>query len=916
MTEEEKKILSLFRPLTGAGGFFIRQSDATNPIVEVHDGPCGLRDFKSPSKQDETIATCFPSPSALAAAFDPDLAYKTGSLLAKECAFHQVDVILGPGANIKRSALCGRNFEYFSEDPCLSGLMAAAWIRGVEENGVGTALKHFALNNQEYRRLTISSEVAERPLHEIYLRSFEYALKNSSPWCVMTSYNLVNGTHVGEDPDLLRSVLRQEFQYQGLLISDWGAVFDKAASITAGLDVEMPEMPYEDNYLLSLVQEKKVAVNDLVERNKELANAENLIRERRQLARDRVDYPSQHQAEVALADATVILAKNERGFLPLDPSKKVTVIGYLANHPHFNGGGSAHVCGFMVPTFSEALENHHLPYELIEGYRPGECTLSPEEMQCLKDSGVLLLFLGQYQEEGGRPCEDREGVDRTSIDLPSEQRALLASLAPFSSKLVILVESGSVVDLYSAVSSARSLLVSYPSGEGENEAIVDNLYGFHNPCGHFPETWIHRLNANPLYRDYDRSPFRAFYDEDIFVGYRFYDKIDNRGVLFPFGFGLSYSTFSFSSIKIDFCDEQQHHVNVSCSVKNTSPRDGKVSVQVYVRKVDSSYYREKKSLKAFQSIFLHAGETQRVAFSLDQVAFDVFNVERHRFEVERGEYEIQVGDSSAHLPLKTTIFLEGDVFKSWKKPQPLPRLSVFREQKVTFDWPACYVTHDPFFRKRYEARFLDAPDYCYGGDSGPLYRLQPGGFRVSRQEMEAFVGYLNHRSLPPAIYRNFYLLNATTSMAEAFHLLDLGFNIGIRTADLDQVKKLLERNANRSLVEIIGGANAAFWQGVKGLLLSFDISKVLLVSSFARLPLLFPAKDYLTGLFVNKKQTLKKMKKYRFVFVANAEILGDEDVKAYFADGGIVEGRLEKNAARHRVFERATFFLASDLRDC
>ena len=630
------------------------------PAVMVSDGPHGLR------KQDERVdhlgvndsikAVCFPAACATSASFDRGLVETLGQALGDECQHENVSVVLGPAVNIKRSPLCGRNFEYFSEDPYLAGEMACAHISGVQSRCVGTSIKHFACNSQEHRRMSSSSEVDERTLREIYLPAFEAAVKREQPWTVMCSYNRINGVYASEDEWLLTDLLRREWGFEGFVVSDWGAVADRVKGIKAGLDLEMPSSGgYNDKKIVKAVREGK-----LDEKLVDLACERILNIVYRYVENRKPDTPwdkeAQHALAADIAADCMVLLKNEGAILPLDKADGVAFIGEFAVSPRFQGGGSSHINSFKVTSALDAAREAGLKVRYAQGYsvRDDAATdeMIAEAVQAAREAKVAVVFAGLPD------SYESEGYDREHMRMPECQNRLIEAVAAANPDTVVVLHNGSPVEM-PWIGKVRAVLEAYLGGQAVGRAAVRVLFGDVNPSGHLAESFPLKLEDNPSYLYYLGEGNKTEYREGVFVGYRYYDK-KAMDVLFPFGHGLSYTTFAFSNMRLDFGKtvlEDGDKVKVTVTVKNTGKRFGKAVAQLYVGAVNTDPIRPVRELRGFEKIALQPGEEKDVAFILDKRAFAMWNTQIHDWYVPAGQYRIEVGDSSRSLPLRTEITL-------------------------------------------------------------------------------------------------------------------------------------------------------------------------------------------------------------------------------------------------------------------
>ena len=629
------------------------------PKSMVSDGPHGLR------KQDEQAdhlgindsikAVCFPAASATAASFDPDMIEKMGEALGDACQHEKLSVLLGPAVNIKRSPLCGRNFEYFSEDPYLTGVMATALIKGIQSKNVGTSIKHFALNNQEHRRMSSSSECDEKTIREIYFPAFEMAVKEAQPWTVMCSYNRINGTFASENPWLLTDVLRKEWGFEGYVMSDWGAVSNRVAGVAAGLDLEMPASGgINDRKVVEAVKAGKLdeklvdlcceRILNIVFRYVENAKPETPW-----------DKEAQHLQAAEVAADCMVLLKNEGGILPLNKEDDIAFIGEFAEKPRFQGGGSSHINCFKTTGAVEAAKGLKVTY--ARGYDvaadDAPADMIAEAAAAAKKAKVAVVFAGLPD------AYESEGYDRTHMRMPESQNRLIEAVAEANPNTVVVLHNGSPVEM-PWIGRVKGVLEAYLGGQAVGLAEVKVLFGDVNPSGHLPESFPIKLEDNPSYLFYGGEPAGTEYREGIFVGYRYYDK-KKMDVLFPFGYGLSYTTFEYSGLKLSkdkILDTDT--VTVTVTVKNTGKRAGKTVAQVYVGDVEGyvNAVRPVRELKAFRKVELQPGESKEVSFTLCKRAFATWRSEIHDWFVESGEFSIEVGDSSACLPLKATVTVE------------------------------------------------------------------------------------------------------------------------------------------------------------------------------------------------------------------------------------------------------------------
>ena len=634
------------------------------PRSMVSDGPHGLR--KQDDQADhlginESIkAVCFPAASATAASFDPELIEKMGEALGEACQHEKLSVLLGPAVNIKRSPLCGRNFEYFSEDPYLTGVMATALIKGIQSKNVGTSIKHFALNNQEHRRMSSSSDCDERTIREIYFPAFEMAVKEAQPWTVMCSYNRINGVYASENPWLLTDVLRKEWGFEGYVMSDWGAVSNRVAGVAAGLDLEMPASGgINDRKIVEAVKAGK-----LDEKQVDLCCERilNIIYRYVENAKPETpwDKEAQHRMTADVAAECMVLLKNDGDILPLKKDDAIAFIGEFAEKPRFQGGGSSHINSFKTTGAVEAAKGHGLNVTYVQGYSVKEDDATAEQIAeavaAAKKAKVAVVFAGLPD------AYESEGYDRTHMRMPDSQNRLIEAVAEVNPNTVVVLHNGSPVEM-PWIGKVKGVLEAYLGGQAVGEATVRVLYGDVNPSGHLPESFPKKLEDNPSFLFFGGEPRATDYREGIFIGYRYYDR-KKMDVLFPFGYGLSYTTFEYSGLKLSAdAIKDTDTVTATVTVKNTGSRAGKAVVQLYAGDAEGfvNAVRPVRELRAFKKVALEPGESKEVSFTLGKRAFATWRSEIHDWWVETGDFTIEVGDSVANLPLKATVKVESTV---------------------------------------------------------------------------------------------------------------------------------------------------------------------------------------------------------------------------------------------------------------
>lgn len=618
------------------------------PAVMMCDGPHGLR--KQTGKTDmlginaSEPAICYPSASALAASFSRETLDQLGKCLARICHAEQVGMLLGPGLNIKRSPLCGRNFEYFSEDPYLTGELGAAYVQSLQDEGIAACAKHFACNNQETRRMSGSSEVDERTLHEVYLPAFKKVVQKGGVRAIMCAYNGLNGTFCAENKELLTDILRERWGYQGMVVTDWGAVKDRVRGLLCGLDLEMPGGTVaQDNKIITAVQSGELSEDVLDEAVRNVLRFVNDCVESSQPFQT-FDMEEEHRTAVKLAEDCAVLLKNEDRVLPLRREQKVVFIGDFATHPRYQGVGSSYVNAPQVKSAVQAAEAAGIDILCVPSF--GE-----DAVQAAVKADAAVIFAGLPDEY------EAEGADRKSLDLPKEQNEWIPAIAAVQPNSIVVLHTGAAV-LLPWRDQVKAILNMYLSGEGVGEAVIRLLYGEANPSGHLAETWPLRLQDNPSYLNFPGEDGVVRYREGLFVGYRYYDKKE-LPVAFPFGHGLSYTEFSYTDLRLDKTSmEDTDKLIVSCTIRNTGNVRGKAVVQLYIGKPKSEVIRPIRELRQFAKLELAPGEAKGVQFTLDRDAFAYYSPAIHDFYVEGGEYTIEIGSSSRELPLRGQVTIQ------------------------------------------------------------------------------------------------------------------------------------------------------------------------------------------------------------------------------------------------------------------
>lgn len=624
------------------------------PNVTLSDGPHGIRKQEGASDQlglnGSVPATCYPTAATVANSWDPALGEEIGAYLGEEAASQDVCVLLGPGLNIKRNPLCGRNFEYFSEDPYLAGKMAAGYVRGIQSKGVGACPKHFAANSQELRRMASDSVMDERTLREIYLTGFEIAVKEAHPKSIMSAYNRINGVYANENEHLLQEILRDEWGFDGFVVSDWGASNDHVAGVAAGSHLEMPTTGGDsDEELIRAVKSGEISEDMIDRRVEELLYAVLPTRE----AVDKVkgqafDIDKHHAMAQKAAEQSIVLLKNENNILPLKEGTKVAVIGDFANRPRYQGAGSSVVNPTKVDSTLEKIKD--FPLKVVgtaQGYHrtgPADAELASKAEALAKRADVVLLYLGLDE------ISESEGLDRQHMKLPASQITLLSQIQKVNSHIVVVLSGGSAIEM-PWIDKCEAVIHGYLGGQAGAAAMLNVIVGNVNPSGKLSETYPYTYENVPSAPYFPSKQRNAEYREGLYVGYRYFETV-KKPVRFPFGFGLSYTDFAYSDLTVD-------SEKAVFTLTNTGDRDGAEVAQLYVSAKGGKIYRPAKELKGFTKVFLKAGESKRVTILLDDKAFRYFNTKTNRFEVESGEYDILIGASCQDIRLSAAVSVKG-----------------------------------------------------------------------------------------------------------------------------------------------------------------------------------------------------------------------------------------------------------------
>ena len=632
--------------------------------ISLNDGPHGIRKKGDPKENTDVLkglpAICFPTASATACSWDTDLIYKMGEALGDECRKEQVNVLLGPGTNIKRSPLCGRNFEYFSEDGVLAGEMSAAFINGVQSKGIGTSLKHYAANNQETRRMTVNAVVDERTLRETYLLPFEIAVKKAQPWTIMNSYNRLNGTYAAENKWLLTDVLRDDWGYEGVVITDWGAENERVPGLIAGQEIEMPTSSgIGTKLIVDAVNNGELdvavldaAVDKIIELTKK---AEPVLG-----GAYTYDSDAHHQLAREIASQCMVLMKNDNNVLPLKKDAKVALIGEMAHTPRYQGAGSSLINPIRLDNAYQTMKDMGINLTFSKGYELKKAKakkamdLILDAKAAAKNADVAVVFVGLTDEY------ETEGADRHHLSIPPMHNVLVEEVLKVNPNTVVVLSGGAAVEMPWA-DKVPAILNMFLTGQAGGSAVCDILFGAVNPSGKLSETYPLALSDNSSYNYFPGTTVSVEHRESVYVGYKYYDTA-NKEVAFPFGFGLSYTTFEYSDLKVSADNiKDTDTVTVSFKVKNTGDVDGAEVAQLYVSDVESTIYRPVKELKGFKKVFLKAGEEKEIEITLDKRAFAYYNVNINDWHVESGEFKILVGASSRDIKLEASINVESTV---------------------------------------------------------------------------------------------------------------------------------------------------------------------------------------------------------------------------------------------------------------
>jgi beta-glucosidase len=700
MTLDEKAALC-----TGASAWTTTPVERLSvPELIVSDGPHGVRRVPDATSMvaESLPATCFPTASCLASTWDVDLLHEMGEALAEECIALDVDAVLGPGVNMKRSPLGGRNFEYFSEDPYLAGELATNFIQGIQGKGVGTSIKHFAANNQEFQRLTINAVVDERTLREIYLPAFETAVKRAQPWTVMCAYNKLNGPYCSEHHELLVDILKEEWGFEGFVVSDWGAVHDRVASLKGGLDLAMPGP--QRHFVQAVVDAVQAGELDESVLDEAVRRILTIVYKAQETPKGgEFDVAAHHALARRIAAEGMVLLKND-GLLPLEGHDHIAVIGRSAQEAHFQGGGSSHInpTRVDVPFTEQQALAKDVEFSYADGYPSDETfrqDMIDEAVGLAETADVALLYIALPT------SKESEGYDRPDLDLTEQQIALIKAVAAVQPQTVVILNNGAPVAMSAWIDDVAAVLEAWMMGQAGGGAIADILFGRVNPSGKLAETFPLKLSDTPAYINWPGGAGEVRYGEGLFIGYRYYD-VKEDAVLFPFGYGLSYTSFAYSNPALSaqtFRDVDG--LTVTVDVTNTGDRAGKETVQVYVHDRQSALVRPPKELKGFAKVELQPGETKTVSIPLDFRSFAFFHPGYGQWIAEDGEFDILIGASAADIRHTLTATLQST--------QELP--SLINKESTLREWladPRSAAVVQPLFEQ-----FMSENDDIFGAET-------------------------------------------------------------------------------------------------------------------------------------------------------------------------------------------------------
>ncbi len=623
------------------------------PSIKMSDGPNGLRVQKSKADNlginESKISICFPALSTIGNSWSKEAAFLLGKSIGEEARKEKVNIVLGPSINIKRSPLCGRNFEYISEDPYLTGILGTEYVKGLQSQNVGACVKHFAANNQENRRRTINVVIDERNLREVYLKAFQMIIEDAKPWSIMSAYNKVNGEYCTENSYLLDKILRKEWKYNGIVISDWGAENNRISGLKVGHELEMPGG--RKNGVKEIISAIKIGKLEEIKLDESVDRIIQIAKKVKKGEKG-IEYSkeSHHKIALQLAEESVVLLKNDDNILPIKENK-IALIGDMARFPRYQGAGSSTINPFKVENAYDNFKDQRIQFEYAKGYERIEDKtdkeLIKEAIKVAKRNKLVVIFAGLTENY------ESEGVDRTTLEMPVNQNKLIEEISKVNSNVIVVLSNGAPVTM-TWKEKVKGIMTGYIGGEAGGKAIVNCLLGKVNPSGKLAETYPLKIEDTPSFKNYPGTELTVEYKESIYVGYRYYDKIDKE-VLFPFGYGLSYTKFEYSNLKIKKVKDKY---NISFTIRNIGNIMGKEISQIYVRQKSSKIYKPDKELKQFEKIQLNPNETKKVNIVLTKKDFSYYNPETKQWSVEEGEYEILIGKSSRDIVLKEKIYIK------------------------------------------------------------------------------------------------------------------------------------------------------------------------------------------------------------------------------------------------------------------
>ena len=624
------------------------------PSIRMSDGPNGLR--LQHNKADNLginqseVSTCFPSLSTLANSWSKEISFEYGKALGNESKSAGVDIVLGPGINIKRSPLCGRNFEYFSEDPYLTGILGSYYVMGLQENNVGACIKHFAGNNQENRRRTIDAIIDARTLNEIYLKAFELIVKKAKPWAIMSAYNKVNGTYCSENKKII-SIAKKQWGFDGIFITDWGANNDRVKALLAGLELEMPGGRGNGiDEIVEAVETGKISEEDL---DKIVDNILKIaLKTNKKERNQKYNKEEHHKIALKIAEESIVLLKNDESVLPIK-NNKIAIIGDMAKNPRYQGAGSSTVNPFKLENLVAVFEEEKFNITYAKGYERVKSNedemLKEEAVAIAKENDIVIICVGLTENY------ESEGMDRTTLDLPENQNRLIEEICKVNKNVIVVLSNGSVVTM-PWKDKVKSIITGYLGGEAGSHAMVNCLIGKVNPSGKLAETYPLKLQDVPCYNYFPGSELTVEYKESIYVGYRYYNTT-NIKVAFPFGYGLSYTNFEYSNLKTEVINDR---IIIDFKIKNIGVVSGKEIAQVYISKNNSKVYRPRRELKEFAKVEIEPGNTKKISIELLKSDLAIYNSKEKKWEIEEGQYKISIGKSVENIVLEGEVYIESN----------------------------------------------------------------------------------------------------------------------------------------------------------------------------------------------------------------------------------------------------------------